>query len=119
MAIPDGARKNFDTLLRAARDGNLALIDCLDAMTRKPRYVLCAIGRSNGECVMTPFSHLASGNPYDAYLPPGVDDPAGLIASHPNSSPTELQSAIGQRLTADRVSSCRSSAHSLGRLFCP
>ncbi|NTE44945.1 DUF6117 family protein [Agrobacterium pusense] len=75
MAIPDHARTNFDTLLRAAADGNLALIECLDASTREPRYVLCAVGRSVGEYVFTPFGHLADGNPYDAYLPPDRENP--------------------------------------------
>ncbi len=45
MAIPDPVRTNFDTLLRAADDGNLALMECLDAATRETRYVLCAVGR--------------------------------------------------------------------------
>ena len=77
MAIPDPVRTNFDTLLRAADDGNLALMECLDAATRETRYVLCAVGRDGGDYVFTPFGHLASGNPYDAYLPP---DPTILPA---------------------------------------
>ncbi|CAK11536.1 hypothetical protein HFO94_30800 [Rhizobium leguminosarum] len=81
MAIPDHASTNFDTLLRAAADGNLALMECLDAVTREPRYVLCAVGRTDGEYVFTPFGHLADGNPYDAYLPPDPDDPTGLLVS--------------------------------------
>lgn len=81
MAIPDHARTNFDTLLRAAADGNLALIECLDASTREPRYVLCAVRRSVGEYVFTPFGHLADGNPYDAYLPPDRENPAGFIVN--------------------------------------
>jgi hypothetical protein len=79
MAIPDYARANFDTLLRAASDGNLALMECRDAATREPRYVLCAVGRSGSEYFFTPFGHLADGNPYDAYLPPDPKDPAGFI----------------------------------------
>lgn len=81
MAIPDHARTNFDTLLRTASEGNLALLECLDAATREPRYVLCAVSRSEDEYVFTPFGHLADGNPYEAYLPPGPDDPSGFIAS--------------------------------------
>ena len=81
MAIPDHARTNFDTLLRAAFDGNLALMECRDAATREPRYVLCAVNRSDGEYVVTPFGHLADGNPYDAYLPPDPDDATGFIVS--------------------------------------
>ena len=79
MAIPDPVRTNFDTLLRAVDDGNLALMECLDAATRETRYVLCAVGRDGGDYVFTPFGHLASGNPYDAYLPPDPDDPAGFV----------------------------------------
>jgi hypothetical protein len=43
--------------------------------------VLCAVGRSNGEYVFTPFGHLADGNPYDTYLAPDAADPAGFIAA--------------------------------------
>lgn len=79
MAIPDPVRTNFNTLLRAAGDGNLALMECLDAATREVRYVLCAVGRDRGDYVFTPFGHLADGNPYDAYLPPDPEDAAGFI----------------------------------------
>ena len=79
MAIPNPVRTNFNTLLRAADDGNLALMECLDAVTREVRYVLCAVGRDSVDCVFTPLGHLADGNPYDAYLPPDPADPAGYI----------------------------------------
>lgn len=75
MAIPDHARANFQTLLRAARDGNLALLECADAVTGAPRYVICAVGRDGADFTMTPFGHLADANPYDAYLPP-LEPPA-------------------------------------------
>jgi len=70
MSIPDHARTNFNTLLRAAEDGNLALMECADAITGATRYVICAVGRDGGDFVMTPFGHLADGNPYEAYVPP-------------------------------------------------
>ncbi len=71
MAIPDSYRANFDTLLRAAADGALALLECTDAVTGDPRFVLCAVGREGGgDYVMTPFGHLADGNPFDLYRPP-------------------------------------------------
>lgn len=70
MAIPDAYRTNFDTLLRAARAGDLALLECADAVTGTPRYVLCAVGRDAGDYVMTPFGHLAGGNPFELYVPP-------------------------------------------------
>lgn len=72
MAIPDNARTNFTTLLRAACAGNLALIECLDADTHAPRYVLAAVARDGADYLFTPFGHLAPGNPFDAYLPPAA-----------------------------------------------
>ena len=88
MAIPDHARTNFNTLLRAAGDGNLALMECLDAVTGDRRHVLCAVGRADdGDIVKTPIGHLADGNPNDAYLPPDPDDPNGFIGNADGSTP--------------------------------
>lgn len=70
MAIPEVHRTNFGTLLRAAADGNLALMECTDAQSGVPRYVIAAVGRDGTDFIMTPFGHLADGNPYEAYLPP-------------------------------------------------
>ncbi len=70
MSIPDHISTNFDALLRAASDGNLALMECTDAATGETRYVNCAVGREGTDYVFTPFGHLADGNPYDTYLPP-------------------------------------------------
>ena len=70
MSIPDHARVNFQTLLRAAAAGDLALVECADAATGETRYVICAVARDDGDHVLTPFGHLAPCNPYDAYVPP-------------------------------------------------
>ncbi|MDE1918837.1 MAG: hypothetical protein KGH96_22535 [Sphingomonadales bacterium] len=70
MAIPDGHRANFNTLLHAAKQGDLALMECTDAQTGEPRYVICAVGRECGDYLFVPFGHLHDGDPYEAYLPP-------------------------------------------------
>lgn len=71
MAIPESYQRNFDTLKRAALAGDLALMECTDADTGEPRYVVCAVGRAkNGDYALTPFGHLCDGNPFDAYVPP-------------------------------------------------
>lgn len=71
MAIPDHARANFQTLLRAAENGDLALMECTDAATGDPRYVIAAVQRDDGgDYLFTPFGHLAEGNPYHLYHPP-------------------------------------------------
>lgn len=70
MSIPDHARANFETMLRAASDGNLALMECSDAKSGEARYVICAVGWNGTEFLFTPFGHIADGNPFDAYVPP-------------------------------------------------
>ena len=70
MAIPDYARVNFETLMNAAKAGDLALMECTEVASGETRYVLCAVGRETQDYVMTPFGHLAPGNPYEAYIPP-------------------------------------------------
>jgi hypothetical protein len=70
MAIPEPFLQNFRTLLRAAQCGDLALVECIDAGTGEPRYVLCAVGRVDGDYALTPFGHLHEGNPFEAYVPP-------------------------------------------------
>ena len=78
MAIPDAFRRNFETLLRAAADGNLALLECRDAVTGAPRYVICAVSY-DGEFSLTPFGHLHEGDPYAAYL---AFKPRGAEVTH-------------------------------------
>ncbi len=70
MAIPEHVRTNFNTLLEAAENGDLALLECSDANTGEARYVICAVGREGEEFAFTPFGHLAMDNPYLAYIPP-------------------------------------------------
>jgi hypothetical protein len=62
MSIPEYARVNFNTLLRAAACGDLALVECADAMTGEPRYVICAIARGE-DYVIRLFGHLARAVP--------------------------------------------------------
>jgi hypothetical protein len=59
-----------DPSTRPAAAGDPALVECADAATGEPRYVICAVDRDDGDYVLTPFGHLAPGNPYDAYVPP-------------------------------------------------
>jgi hypothetical protein len=77
MSIPEYARTNFNTLLRPAAAGDLALVECTDAATGEPRSVLAAIGHDDGTYTITPFGHLAPGNPFDAYVPPDASPDAG------------------------------------------
>ncbi|MFC5396762.1 DUF6117 family protein [Bosea vestrisii] len=82
MSIPTHAQNNFQTLRRAAVDGTLALMECLDAETGCLRHVICAVDRDCGDYVFIPFGHLADGNPYETYLPPDPADSTGIV--HPD-----------------------------------
>jgi hypothetical protein len=75
MSILDHAQANFQTLLRAAENGDLALMECADALTGEPRYVICAVGREGSDFLFVPFGHLAAENPYEAYDPPANASP--------------------------------------------
>lgn len=71
VSIPKGVRANFQTLLSAAENGALALMECQDADTNEPRYVICAVNRGAGTYQMVPFGHMVGArNPYEAYIPP-------------------------------------------------
>jgi len=81
MAIPDYARTNFNTWLtrrRFRRPRPSRMHRRRDG--RAVAHVLCAVGRDSGDYVMTPFGHLAPGNPYDAYLPPETSSGASSAA---------------------------------------
>ena len=70
MSIPESFRANFQTLLRAARDESLALLECKDAVSGEPRYVICAVCTGRDDFLFIPFGHMADGNPFEAYIPP-------------------------------------------------
>lgn len=69
MPLRECDNRNFSTLMRAARDGNLALVECKDAKTGEYRAVIAAIS-FDGEYHITPFGHLATGNPFEDYIDP-------------------------------------------------
>lgn len=81
MSISKAYRNNFETLLRAAANKDIALMECFDAKTRQPVYTVCATQREkNGDVSAVPLAKLFDGNPYEELLPPALgetDTPAG------------------------------------------
>jgi Family of unknown function (DUF6117) len=49
MSIPEYACVNFNRLLRATACGDLALVECADAVTGEPRFVFCALARDSAD----------------------------------------------------------------------
>lgn len=80
MALSKTASKNFDTLLLAAENGDLALVEVRERATGKVREAVCAIGFDGEQYAITPFAILIDGNPFELYDPP---DPEGGFFDNP------------------------------------
>lgn len=71
MAIKKGYKDNFTTLQDAARNGDLALLECNDATSGKPVMAICAVNRcKGGDVQFVPLAKLFDGNPYEELIPP-------------------------------------------------
>lgn len=68
--ITKGYRANFETLERAFKHGDVALMECTDAMTGKPVIAICAVNTVNGEYEFSPLAKMFDGNPYEELNPP-------------------------------------------------
>lgn len=63
---------NFNTLMRAARRGDLVLVSCTWADSGKPVAVLCMSNIDGDEADFVPVATLIDGNPYELLNPPEV-----------------------------------------------
>jgi antitoxin (DNA-binding transcriptional repressor) of toxin-antitoxin stability system len=70
-------KRNFDTLLRAAKDGNLVLVECTETATGEKVAVICAVNRPDGEYELVPMARFWNGNPYDVIEPPTTQGKEG------------------------------------------
>jgi hypothetical protein len=70
MAIQKSDRQNFETILNAAKNGDLALLECADASSGEKRSVVCAVNRDGKDFVFVPLAKLFIGDPYDELSPP-------------------------------------------------
>lgn len=71
MAIPKGAKANFETLKTAIRNGDCALMECVDKKTGETVDVICAARRfQDGSVEFIPFASMIRDNPYDRFDPP-------------------------------------------------
>lgn len=70
--IPNGYRRNFETLQQAFANGDVALLECTDKHTQQPVMTICAVGfdARTEEYLFTPFARLFDGNPYEELGPP-------------------------------------------------
>ena len=69
--ILDGYKHNFETMLAAARNGDLALVECTDAKTGEIVIAVCImIDHTDGSTDIMPVAKMFNGNPYEELIPP-------------------------------------------------
>lgn len=68
-----GDRQNFDTLLRAAGDGALALVSAIRRADQQPVALVCAMQHNDDETITpVPFAVMVEGNPFEMFDDPTV-----------------------------------------------
>ena len=74
MPLSVGHKRNFNTLRRAFRAGDAALMECQLAATGETVAVLCAVNRlADASVEFVPVAMMFPGNPYQAVNPPHPD----------------------------------------------
>jgi hypothetical protein len=68
--LKEGDRQNFDTIQRACEAGDLALVECADAVTGAYVAVVCAMQHDGDEIEIVPLARMFDGNPYEALISP-------------------------------------------------
>ncbi len=75
MALTRKASMTFGTILEAASEHRLCLVECEDRKTGKKVSVICETWQDNGNIMMNPLGKLFSGSPYNEVTPPGMSAP--------------------------------------------
>ena len=68
-----GDRTNFQTLLRAADDGALALVSAIRKVDQRPVALVCAMQHNDDDSITpVPFAVMVEGNPFELFDDPTV-----------------------------------------------
>ena len=63
-------KPNLETMLRAAANGDLCIMECQLKSTGETVAAICAASRDEDEVTMTPFGVMLCGNTYEMLTPP-------------------------------------------------
>jgi hypothetical protein len=74
MAIPDAIKTNFNTLEKAFKYGDIALVECRDRKDGEPAFAICAINYHQQddrepEIEMVPLGLMFNVDPYEMLIP--------------------------------------------------
>lgn len=71
MALQKGDRKNFDTMLKAAKNGHLALVESRRNSDQSYVALIAMVYQEpSGEYVIVPVGEMVSGDPFVLYANP-------------------------------------------------
>lgn len=73
QTIVQAHKDNFDTLCRAVRNHDVALMECLNTQTNERVAVVCATAHIGEDVAFTPLCVFLNGNPYEILAPPDVN----------------------------------------------
>lgn len=68
--IGEAYKANFDTMLRAAANNDLALMECKDKKTGESVKVVCMVSRDGEDYIFMPVAKLFDGDPFEELEPP-------------------------------------------------
>lgn len=68
--LRSGDRSNFSTLLKAARNGDLALVSAIRKRDGANVALVCAMSRGQGLYYPAPLAVMIEGNPYEDFEDP-------------------------------------------------
>ena len=69
MAVPAGHRANLETIYRAARNNDLAVMEVNRKGSSEPAHLLVAVARDGDEFDITPLAQLFDDNPFEQFTP--------------------------------------------------
>jgi stress response protein SCP2 len=73
MAIAEGYKKNFQQLLLAARNQDLALVEVADEATQRPAVIITEIYFDGTHYNFVPMARMFDGNPCEELEPPAPE----------------------------------------------
>lgn len=79
MALKEGDKANFRTLLRAARGNHLAVLETTRKADGSYVALLCAVVWNGTDYEITPFAEMLPGDPFEIYTDPSDAIAAGNV----------------------------------------
>ena len=72
--IKKAEKKNFETMQRAMRNGDVCIMVCTRVDNNREKLVVCVVNRPpDGSIELAPMAEMLDGEPYEIYKPPMED----------------------------------------------